>query len=205
MNNKTDILNELKELSPFLLQVKETEKPLSVPAHYFEDFTDTIFAEIKTKRGFLETLQKEKTTVPPAYFDKFADNIISKIKEEEASVENGTIKALPKQPNKVFQLFARVAFAASVVGAMFFIKHIQNDELPLNNCADGIACLTQEEIYNYMNANSHEFDVQQIQEVVKPVVDTIETKIDIESKDATKYIEENKLILEFDDSSTDIF
>ena len=80
MNNQTDILNELKELSPFLLHVKETEKPLSVPANYFEDFSGTIFAEIKTKRGFLETLQKEKTTVPPAYFDKFADNIISKIK-----------------------------------------------------------------------------------------------------------------------------
>ena len=205
MNNQTDILNELKELSPFLLHVKETEKPLSVPANYFEDFSGTIFAEIKTETGLLATLQKEKTAVPPAYFNTFADNIIAKIKAEEALVEKGKIKALPKQQNKVFQLFTRVAFAASVIGAMFFIKHIQNAELPVNNCADGIACLTQEEIYNYMNANSHEFDVQQIQEVVKPVVDTIETKIDIESKDATKYIEENKLILEFDDSSTDIF
>jgi len=205
MNNQTDILNELKELSPFLLQVKETEKPLSVPANYFEDFSGTIFAEIKTETGLLATLQKEKTAVPPAYFNTFADNIIAKIKAEEALVEKGKIKALPKQQNKVFLLFTRVAFAASVIGAMFFIKHIQNTELPVNNCADGIACLTQEEIYNYMNANSHEFDVQQIQEVVKPVVDTIETKIDIESKDATRYIEENKLNLEFDDSSTDIF
>lgn len=205
MNNQTDILNELKELSPFLLHVKETEKPLSVPANYFEDFSGTIFAEIKTETGLLATLQKEKTAVPPAYFNTFADNIIAKIKAEEALVEKGKIKALPKQQNKVFLLFTRVAFAASVIGAMFFIKHIQNTELPVNNCADGIACLTQEEIYNYMNANSHEFDVQQIQEVVKPVVDTIETKIDIESKDATRYIEENKLNLEFDDSSTDIF
>ena len=56
-----------------------------------------------------------------------------------------------------------------------------------------------------MNANSHEFDVQLIQETVKPVVDTIEATIDIETKDASKYIEENKLVLEIDDSSTDIF
>lgn len=205
MNNKTDILNELKEISPILLALKEAEKPLFVPTHYFENFTTAIVSEIKTETGLLATLQKEKITVPSGFFDTFADNIMGKIKEEEALIEKGKIKALPEQPNKVFQLFTRVTFAASVIGAMFFIKHIQNAELPVNNCTDGIACLTQEEIYNYMNSNSHEFDVQQIQEVVKPIVDTIETKIDIESKDAKTYIEENKLVMEIDDSSTDIF
>ena len=74
-----------------------------------------------------------------------------------------------------------------------------------NNCEDGIACLTQEEIYQYMNANSHEFDVQQIQETVEPTLDTITVDYTIEKQDATQYIEENKLILEFDESSTDIF
>ena len=56
-----------------------------------------------------------------------------------------------------------------------------------------------------MNANSHEFDVQQIQETVEPTLDTITVDYTIEKQDATQYIEENKLILEFDESSTDIF
>lgn len=205
MNNRADILNELKELSPFLLQVKETEKPLSVPANYFEDFSDTTITEIKTKPGFLETLQKEKTAVPPAYFDTFADNIIAKIKAEEALVEKGKIKALPKQQNKVFQLFTRVAFAASVIGAIFFIKHIQNTDLPVNNCADGIACLTQEEIYNYMNANSHEFEIQDVQEAVEPVLENQEIKIEMNEKEIEQYIKENNNIIEAEDASADIF
>ena len=92
-----------------------------------------------------------------------------------------------------------------VVGAVFLVKEVQQPAVLENNCEDGIACLTQEEIYQYMNANSHEFDVQQIQETVEPTLDTITVDYTIEKQDATQYIEENKLILEFDESSTDIF
>ena len=102
-------------------------------------------------------------------------------------------------------MFKKVAFAAAVVGAVFLVKEVQQPAVLENNCEDGIACLTQEEIYQYMNANSHEFDVQQIQETVEPTLDTITVDYTIEKQDATQYIEENKLILEFDESSTDIF
>jgi hypothetical protein len=205
MNNKTDILNELKELSPFLLQLKETEKPLYIPVHYFETFTDTIVAEIKAETGLLGTLKKETFAAPPAYFDTFADHIITKIKAEEAAVEKGKITALPKQQNKVFLLFTRVALAASVIGALFFIKNILEPGLPVNNCEDGIACLTQEEIYNYMNANSHDFEVQDVQEAVESVLEKQETKIDMNEKEIEQYIKENNNIIEAEDAATDIF
>lgn len=203
MSNKTDILNELKELSPFLLQLKEKEKPLSVPAHYFETLADHFFAETAT--GLLTTIQKEKTAVPPAYFETFADQMMSKIKTEEEETGNGKILELPKQPNKVYLLFSRVAFAAAIVGAVFLVKEVLRPSLPINNCEDGIACLTQEEIYQYMNANSHEFDLQQVQEAVEPVLEKEETKIEMNEKEMEQYIKENNNIIEAEEASTDIF
>jgi hypothetical protein len=201
MNNRADILNELKALAPILLQLKKHGQPVVVPEGYFASFADDTLSEIHSSSGILAGLEKEKISAPAGYFATFGDHIISTIKEEELV----KTMELPKQQNKMFFLFSRVALAASIVGAVLLIRHIQQPILTVNDCTDGIACLTQEEIYDYMNTNSHEFDVQLIQETVKPVVDTIEATIDIETKDASKYIEENKLVLEIDDSSTDIF
>jgi hypothetical protein len=205
MNNNTDILNELKEISPILLHLKENEQLLIIPIGYFEQLADNCMAEINTTSGLLASVKKENIKVPANYFDTFGDTIVAKIKEQEHTISSGKIIELPAQETKVFQLIKKVAFAAAVVGAVFLVKEVQQPAVLENNCEDGIACLTQEEIYQYMNANSHEFDVQQIQETVEPTLDTITVDYTIEKQDATQYIEENKLILEFDESSTDIF
>ena len=102
-------------------------------------------------------------------------------------------------------MFSKVAFAASIIGAIFFIKQAMQPTLSLNNCEDGIACLTQDEIYNYMNANSHEFETEDVQKTVQPVIEKTETKVDAEKKEVEQYIESNKIILDADDASTDIF
>ena len=207
MNNKADILNELKGLSPILLQLKENEKSVRVPNNYFEQLEDVVIAEIKAEGSILSSIKKEKIEVPSIYFDTLADTIISKIKAEEQTIEQGKIVA-PQTPkrNNVIQLFSRFAAAASLIGIIAFgIQQLNKSTLPVNNCADGIACLTQDEIYNYMNVNSHDFDVQQIQETVKPALEKTEPQIDINKKEATQYIEENKNILDVEDASTDIF
>ena len=46
MNNNTDILNELKEISPILLHLKENEQLLIIPIGYFEQLADNCMAEI---------------------------------------------------------------------------------------------------------------------------------------------------------------
>ena len=210
MNGKQDILDELKTLSSYLLNLKGNEKCLVVPDDYFEQLADVVLMQTIDENGILSRFKKEKIEVPSGYFETFGDNILSKIKHEERSLvgketEQEKPIALPKQQHKIYQIFSRVAIAASIVGAVFLAKQIQQPVLPTHNCTDGIACLTQDEIYNYINENSHEFDVQQIQETVNPILEKIEKKVDINKKEATQYIETNKIILDAEDASTDIF
>jgi hypothetical protein len=199
MNNRQDILNELEAISPILCKLKENEKSLSVPENYFQELVDIVVFQANDESSILSSLKKEKVDVPANYFDAFGDSVLSVIKEEEESI------ALPKQQGKILSLFKRVAIAASIVGAVFMIKQIQQPAIVANDCTDGIACLTQDEIYNYMNANSHEFEVQDVQETVQPTIETTETKVDVANKDVEKYIENNQIILDADDASTDIF
>ena len=208
MSNKTDILNELRGISPILFNLKESEKPLVIPADYFEQLADGFVSEINAESSLLSSFRKENIEVPTNYFDTFANTIIAKIKSEETEIEKGKIIELPKEENKIFQIFKRVAIAASVVGAVFLVKQVQQPSLPTNNCEDGIACLTQDEIYQYMNANAQDFEVQQVQEAVKPVLEnqeTVEQKKEINEKEIEQYIKENNNIIEAEDASTDIF
>lgn len=208
MSNKADILNELKEISPILFTLKENEKPLVVPAKYFEQLADNFIPEINAESGLLASMQKEKIDVPDHYFDHFSDSILSKIKKEEHIIENGKIVTLPKKEQKFFSMFKQVALAASIIGAVIFIKKISEPPTPLNNCEDGIACLTQDEIYQYMNANSQDFDVQQIQEAVAPVLESQRNESihkEISEKEIEQYLEQHNNIIEAEDITTDIF
>ena len=199
MSNKQDILNELKLISPLLLKLKEEEKVFSIPENYFKELADVVVFETKNETSILSSIKKEKIEVPENYFDTFGDAVLSTIKKEEKTI------ALPKQQSKTVSLFKRLAIAASIIGVVFLIKQVQTPTMQENNCADGIACLTQDEIYNYMDVNSHEFEVQDVQETVQPTLEKTETKINIDKKEATQYIETNNNILDADDASTDIF
>jgi hypothetical protein len=202
MQNRTDILNELKALSPTLFAIKENEKQPEIPANYFNDFAENILLTAKEEEGFLGKLKKDKIEVPVNYFNDFADNIIDKIKTEQQTISEGKVIVLQPQKNKTIKLFSKIAIAASVVGVLVFgIKNY--NETTVNNCEDGIACLTQDEIYNYMNENIEQFDLQQVQDAVAPVIENAEIKI--EKHEAEKYIEQNKSDVSFEDASTDIF
>lgn len=204
MNSKEEIVNELRGLSPVLLKLREKEILPRVPNGYFESLADMVIFETRNESSLLENMEKNKIEVPNGYFDSFADNILLKIKTEDKKIGRGTISA--PQKNKVIRLFSRVAIAASFAGIIAFgILHWQKTELTVNDCGDGIACLTQEEIYNYMNTNSYDFDVQQVQETVQPVLEKSEPKIDIDKKDAAHYMEQNKNMMDIEDASTDIF
>ena len=55
MSHRNDILIELKEISPTLLNLKENEKPLVIPADYFEQLVNSCLAEIETESSFLSS------------------------------------------------------------------------------------------------------------------------------------------------------
>ena len=200
MQNRNDILDELKAISPTLFQVKEKEILPKVPSNYFAELTENIIAQTQQENDFLSTIPKEKIEIPTNYFNSFADNIIDKIKKEEQTISEGKIISIQASKITIVKLFSRIAVAASVVGVLFFgIKNYNQSNTLTNNCEDGIACLTQDEIYNYMNDNSE----QQVQDAVAPMIENAEIKI--EKHEAEKYIEQNKTDLSFEDASTDIF
>ena len=204
MQNRNDILDELKAISPTLFQVKEKEILPKVPSNYFAELTEKIIAQTQQENDFLSTIPKEKIEIPTNYFNSFADNIIDKIKTEEQTISEGKIISIQASKTTIVKLFSRIAVAASVVGVLFFgIKNYNNSSIITNNCEDGIACLTQDEIYNYMNDNSEQFELQQVQDAVAPMIENAEIKI--EKHEAEKYIEQNKTDLSFEDASTDIF
>lgn len=204
MQNRNDILDELKAISPTLFQVKEKEILPKIPANYFNNFAENIIAQTQQENDFLSTIPKEKIEIPTNYFNSFADNIIDKIKSEEQTISEGKIISIQASKTTIVKLFSRIAVAASVVGVLFFgIKNYNQSNTLTNNCEDGIACLTQDEIYNYMNDNSEQFELQQVQDAVAPMIENAEIKI--EKHEAEKYIEQNKTDLSFEDASTDIF
>ena len=227
MNNKNDILNELKTISPLLYSIKENEKSLLVPENYFEQLADNALAEIQIESGLLASLKKEKIESPENYFDTFSDSIIDKIKNQEQEIEQGKLVALPKKRNKIFVLFNTVAVAASIVGAIIMIRHLQIQEptivAPQIDVKAAIASLTQDEIYQYMYANSNEFGLEQIKTAVSSsfqnenesvekaaeatsTIDTSKSSIpEITNEDIDNYLKENTNLIITDDLSTDIF
>ncbi|MCC6516287.1 MAG: hypothetical protein IT275_08000 [Chitinophagales bacterium] len=209
MSSQQDILNELKEIAPLLLKAKENERPLIIPANYFQDFADSCMSEMKISTSILSAIKKDEIEVPETYFNTFSDTIMAKIKQEETPVSNAQPIATKTNKNTfVLTLFQRVALAASIIGAVFVVKKINIPIAPAQDCADGIACLTREEIYQYMNANANAFDLQQIEKAVAPSIEqqkTTQEIQDITEKDIDQYLEQNNNIIATEDLATDIF
>ncbi len=76
-NNTSDIINELKTVSPFLGGIEKVNV-FKVPDDYFIDLDKKILTSV-----FLREVEKnERQEVPKGYFDSLSDRILSKIKNE---------------------------------------------------------------------------------------------------------------------------
>lgn len=215
MDNKNDILNELKALSPLLANLKEQTPLVQVPASYFEQFQESVMATISEQSGVLSSLKKSNPDVPEGYFSTFSEQIVAKIKQENETIAEGKLVALPRKSNRIISIFKVAVLAASIVGVLVLIKKIQTPILmPAQiNIEESMASLTRDEIYQYMNANSNEFGMEQIKKAVLPAIEaqsaitteTPETPVSITENDIDTYLEEHSNIIEIDDSTTDIF
>ena len=88
MDNRTTILNELKELSPVLANIGR-EVPYTVPAGYFDSLAGNMLLKIneeKTENGSLPNISKTPVyEVPAGYFDSLAGNILNRVKAAAAA------------------------------------------------------------------------------------------------------------------------
>jgi hypothetical protein len=85
MNNRIDIINELREISP-LLGGMEKVNVFTVPTGYFEQMAGNMLTLVKQEANSLLLAHKQQPLmdVPAGYFDSLADNILNKIKQQEA-------------------------------------------------------------------------------------------------------------------------
>ena len=88
-NKSTEILNELKAISP-LLAAMEKVNVFIVPDEYFSDLDERILTTVFIHQDEKNNLQK----VPEGYFDSLPDKILSKIKVEKNESATEEIKAL---------------------------------------------------------------------------------------------------------------
>ena len=171
MKNKAEIEDELLELSPLLLQYKKQLPLPVVPETYFSELTTILFSEKIKEDNLQQFITKEKPAVPEGYFKHFEIQLMHKIKEEEMEIKSGNILSIFPKVKKSMFLYRTLAIAAVLAGVVLLIKGVQNPTLPQKDCSDGIACLSQEEIYHYMNTHSNEFSVQEIKEAVLPAIE----------------------------------
>jgi hypothetical protein len=77
MEQKQQIIDELKEISPFLAE-NRVSSPYQVPAGYFNNLADTVMDRI-TVGVVLPEVPAASYQVPVGYFEGLAGNILSKI------------------------------------------------------------------------------------------------------------------------------
>ena len=92
MENRNDILNELKELSPTIAAMEKVHV-FTVPPGYFEHLGADILMGIETENGIAKTTASV-SDVPAGYFDGLAGSILAKIKTQETEDAATEIRAL---------------------------------------------------------------------------------------------------------------
>ncbi len=116
MENRNDILNELREISP-ILAATEKVNVYTVPAGYFNDLAGTILPLIKEENSpFLSDINKKTGHVPQGYFDTLADSILRKIKAQENEAYYPVLDTVSKQnvytvPDGYFETLSEVVAA----------------------------------------------------------------------------------------------
>ncbi len=95
MENKTDILIELKAISPLIYELEKLNV-FTIPQGYFEGLPQRMLILVKEEEpGILDRLSKENgSTVPAGYFDNLADNILSRIKAKQDETTEAELKGL---------------------------------------------------------------------------------------------------------------
>lgn len=83
MEKNTEILDELRGISPFLAEIPRLNIQ-TVPPGYFENLEKrlciySLLNQVEIKTAFME----EQTGIPPGYFENLPDSILSKVKAIE--------------------------------------------------------------------------------------------------------------------------
>lgn len=93
MDTRINILNELKEISPYLAGI-ERRNVYVVPIGYFDGLAEAITASVIGLEDSFSVSNQNAFTVPEGYFENLADNILNKIKQQQPANASEELKAI---------------------------------------------------------------------------------------------------------------
>lgn len=95
MENNSNILSEIKEISPLLATLKD-KNVFRVPYGYFEALPDRLMDKISTKGFDLgQKVEVPALEVPKGYFDGLSSEILKKIRSEKIQTEEDELADFP--------------------------------------------------------------------------------------------------------------
>lgn len=172
MTNRSEILNELLELSPELARLNP-QNPYKVPSGYFEGLTAAVMTRVKAEGASaseeLELLspllnkldKKAPFTVPDSYFGELTANTLNKLgKKEPAKIISASFT------KRIFRYAAAaVVIGLIAAGTWLFVKQpsINTDTAQKenstveNNILQKIQDISDSEMNNYIEGSSNNF------------------------------------------------
>jgi len=103
MEKRTDILNELRELSPTLATIEKVNV-FTVPEGYFDCLGADILLGVQAENGLLSQASHQSSAeVPEGYFEGLAGSILAKIKTQDSETELSAI-LVDLQGKNVFEV-----------------------------------------------------------------------------------------------------
>jgi hypothetical protein len=160
---KENLKNELEEISPILLKIKQNEENLQVPNHFFNNMRIDIMAKLKDDLA-LQTASEVRNT-----FWNSVKNSFAKIMQPKLAIG-----------------FASVVLLAGL--GFYFLQ--QKPQIVDNEDCTILACVPDQELNAYIDENINEFDEKTIWEISFPEDGknqaTIESKAPINQPNTSK-------------------
>ena len=221
MNNKKEILQELIDISPNLLKVKEDLKGelYDVPENYFE----TLEINILEKTILHDATLIED--VPEHYFDELEGVIFAKIEENEPISKTIKMTAHDSKIYETFGVFAKIAaiFLISFIAIKGFYHKDSLEKVTATNVLEDQ--ISQQDVLSYIEENLSEFEDDDLLALNNMPIETTkddyttpkeETKSleindyaspgeEVTNEDIMQYLEENIDDIALEDINSEIF
>ena len=165
MENRTDIQNELKQLSPLLAE-RRKENLFSVPENYFSSmeervmekiYTDSVSAELQNSG--LKGLEKQEVfNVPYGYFERLPNEILSKTSRKPTVTVMESVTEYFQNSFRLSHLLA----ASPVLAVMILAIVVLTKPADVTDTTATVTQVSNEEISNYLSDNISSLDESSI-------------------------------------------
>lgn len=165
MENRNDIQNELKQLSPLLAEWKK-ENLFTVPENYFSSVKENVMEKIysesvnsELQNSSLKEFKKQEVfDVPYGYFERLPNEILQKTSRKKSSSVFESVSEYFQYSFRLTHLLA----ATPMLAVMILAIVVLTKPADLIETDSAIAQVSNEEISNYLSENISSLDESSI-------------------------------------------